>query len=161
MGNFYQDAIVKDPRFKSPKRVADLAMLEPVTRKLVGNIVADAAAHGMKLIAYETFRSQARQAALFDQGVTKLKNVGVHNFGLACDLVKDVGGEPSWKGDFSLLGQLAHQYGLIWGGDWGDPTVKHSFVDEYHVQRCSIGRQASLFSGTWYPKDNYDPYKSP
>ena len=82
------------------------------TLKLVQAIIEDANAHGIKLMIFETFRSQERQAFLFDQGATRLKKVGVHHYGLACDLVKDINGEPSWKGDFSLLGTLAHQHGL-------------------------------------------------
>src|SRR5579862_5961696 len=102
MGNFYTDVIQKDPRFKSASRIADLALLEPVTRANVQQIIADAATAGIKLMVFETYRSQARQAALYAQKATQLKTVGVHHYGLACDLVKDVGGEPSWKGDFKF-----------------------------------------------------------
>jgi len=44
---------------------------------------------------------------LFAQGATKIKTVGVHHYGLACDLVKDIGGEPSWQGDFKQARQEA------------------------------------------------------
>jgi hypothetical protein len=159
MANFYTDVIKKDKRFKSTDRISDPDLLEPTTRKLVQAIVADARAHGIKLMIFETYRSPQRQMALYDQGATKLKKVGVHHYGLACDLVKDINGQPSWKGDFSLLGHLAHEHGLIWGGDWGNPNIKHSFIDDDHVQRCTIGRQAALFAGRWYPDANYDPYK--
>jgi len=83
----------------------------------------------------------------------------VHHYGLACDIVKSINGQPSWKGDFSILGQMAHAHGLIWGGDWGTPSVHHSFIDSDHVQRCSIAKQGSLFLEKWYPDDNYDPYQ--
>jgi hypothetical protein len=158
MNNFFTDIILQDPRMESTERISDLSTLEPVTRKLVQNIIKDAAAHGMELMVFETFRSKNRQKMLFDQGSTQLLNVGVHHYGLACDIVKKVNGEPSWKGDFSLLGQLAKNYGLIWGGNWGTPEIHHSFIDVYHVQRCTIASQASLFSGEWYPGDNYNPY---
>jgi hypothetical protein len=137
MGNFYTDVIKKDPRFKSTKLVNDMALLEPVTRELVQAIIDDAAA-GIKLMAFETYRSPARQAKLFAQGATKLKTVGVHHYGLACDLVKDFGGEPSWKGDFKFLGRLAKTHKLIWGGDWGKPGVKPRSYDGVHVQRCTV-----------------------
>lgn len=156
--NFYTRTILADPRVDSTKRVRDMKLLEPVTRAKVQAILADALAHGVELMVFETYRSQARQALLFDQGATKLRKVGVHHYGLACDIVKSIAGEPSWKGDFSLIGQLAHAHGLIWGGDWGAPGVAHSFVDAVHVQRCSVARQAALFSGTWYPDETYDPY---
>jgi hypothetical protein len=135
-------------------------LLEPMTRQKVEAIIADARANGVELMAFETFRSQARQTELFNQGATKLRNVGVHHYGLACDIVKVVAGEPSWKGSFTLVGQLAHEHGLIWGGDWGAPNIHHSFVDLVHVQRCSIAKQAGLFRGEWYPEEDYDPYSA-
>lgn len=158
MGNFYTDVIQKDPHFQSPTRVADPMLLEPVTRKLVQQIIDSAGQMGIEAMIFETYRSQARQQELFNNGATKLRTVGVHAYGLACDIVRVVGGEPSWKGDFSFLGQLAHSSGLIWGGDWGNPNIKHTFIDAVHVQRCTIARQPALFAGTWYPDDAYNPY---
>ncbi len=158
MGNFYTDVIQQDSRFNSPNRVSDPLLLEPVTRQLVQQIMQSAQQMGISVMIFETYRSQARQQELFNQGATQLRTVGVHNYGLACDIVKVVGGEPSWKGDFSFLGQLAHASGLIWGGDWGNPNIPHTFLDLVHVQRCTVARQAALFAGAWYPDDNYNPY---
>lgn len=158
MGNFFTDVIQKDPRLHSNKRVSDPGLLEPATKAAVEAIIADAEAHGIKLMIYETYRSQERQLDLFNQGASQLKQVGVHHYGLACDIVKDVNGEPSWKGDFSFLRALAKAHGLIWGGDWGTPNVHHSFQDLDHVQRCSVVDQARLFRGEWYPDANYNPY---
>ncbi len=157
MPNFYSDVIVHDKRFHSKKRVSDPKLLEEATRLAVEAIIAGALTLGIKLMIFETYRSQERQRALFSRGTTQLKEVGVHHYGLACDLVKDVKGNPSWAGDYSFLGKLAESHGLIWGGDWGLPGVRHSFVDNVHVQRCSLADQERLFAGTWYPGDGYDP----
>lgn len=159
MGNFYTDTLRPHPSFELSRRFSSLDLLEPGTRSRVAAIIADAQAHGVSLMAWETFRSRARQKLLFDKGVSKLQQVGVHGFGLACDIVFDIAGEPSWKGDFSLLGSLARAHGLIWGGDWGDPARKHGFVDAVHVQRCPLRRQAALFREEWYPDAAYDPYQ--
>ncbi len=150
--------ISQDRRFDSVPRVNDPFLLEPATRKLVESIISAAQQMGIAIMIYETYRSQDRQQELFNQGATRLRAVGVHHYGLACDLVRVVGGEPSWKGDFSFLGQLAQSSGLIWGGDWGAPDIKHSFVDSVHVQRCTVARQGDLFAGAWYPNDVYNPY---
>jgi len=158
MGNFFTDVISKDSRFNSPQRVADPMLLERVTRQLVQQIVDTAGNMGIAVMIFETYRSQERQQELFNAGATKLRTVGVHQFGLACDIVRVVGGEPSWKGDFSFLGQLARSSGLIWGGDWGEPSIKHSFVDSVHVQRCTVARQGELFAGNFYPDNEYNPY---
>ena len=158
MGTFYTDIISADARFSSVNRVADSSLLEPMTRRLAEGLIASAHQMGIEVMIYETYRSQNRQQALFENGASKLRTVGVHHYGLACDIVRVVGGEPSWKGDFSFLGQLAHSSGLIWGGDWGDPTIKHSFIDSVHVQRCTVARQGNLFAGVWYPDATYNPY---
>lgn len=156
--NFYESVIKQDARFKSSKRVADPALLEPQTRAAVQAIIADAAVMGLNLVIFETFRSNERQQLLFDQGASKLRKVGVHHYGLACDLVKSIDGEPSWKGSFAFLGDLARHHGLIWGGDWGQANTKHTFLDDDHVQRCTLGRQAALFAESWYPDAVYSPY---
>lgn len=152
MENFYADVIRRDSRFNSPERISDPALLEPVTRRKVGAILRDALAHGVQFCIYETYRSQDRQQRLFEEGVSRLRFVGVHHFGLACDIVFLHAGEPDWKGDFSLLGNLAKAHGLIWGGDWGHPARPTSFPDFDHVQRCTLSEQAALFRGEWYPR---------
>jgi hypothetical protein len=158
MGGFYSEVIVKDARFRSAARISDTSLLEPMTRQLVERLVASAHQIGYEVMVYETYRSQERQQGLFNSGATKLRAVGVHHYGLACDIVRVVGGEPSWKGDFTFLGQLAESCGLIWGGDWGAPNIKHSFIDSVHVQRCTVARQGDLFAGVWYPDGTYNPY---
>lgn len=159
MGNFYSEVISLDARFRSSSLVDDPALLEPVTRQLVQQLLAMAQKIGIALMIYETYRSQQRQQELFNKGATKLRAVGVHHYGLACDIVRSVNGEPSWKGDFSFLGNLAQSCGLIWGGDWGAPQIQHHFVDSVHVQRCTVARQGDLFAGLWYPEETYDPYE--
>lgn len=159
MTSFYDDVIKKSKLFASPKRVASLDLLEPIFRAKVQAILDDAAAHDIKLMMFETYRSQTRQQQLYNEGASKLKMVGVHHYGLAADIVYLRGGEPSWKGDFNFLGQLARAHQLIWGGNWGYPQTPHSFVDSDHVQWCTVGRQAALFRGEWYPAAGYDPYQ--
>ncbi len=156
--NFYQDVIQKDPRFNSSKRVADMNLLEPVTRAAVEAILADAKAQGHQVMVFETYRSQERQEDLYDQGVTQLQTVGVHHYGLAADIVKVVDGEPNWDGSFQFLLELARKHGLISGIDWGAPDKEHSFIDEDHVQRIRVSDQRVLFMGTWYPDSYYSPY---
>jgi hypothetical protein len=157
MMSFYTDVIQKSPAFASPARTNDLGLLEPVTRAAVGRILASADQAGTKLMVFETYRSQERQTQLFNQGASQLRTVGVHHFGLACDLVKNIAGEPSWKGDFTFLKELADDNGLIWGGDWGNDTIVHSFIDADHVQRINVADQGKLFTQNWYPDDGYRP----
>lgn len=158
MSNFYEEIIQTDPRFQSTDPISDLSLLEPITRAAVEAIISEAAANGIDLMVFETYRSQELQEIYFDRGVTKLRKVGVHHFGLAADIVKVVNGEPSWDGDFSFLGTLAEKFDLIWGGDWGEPNQPHSFRDYVHVQRIRVVDQGPLFRGEWYPDERYTPW---
>ncbi len=157
MKNFYTDVIQKDPRYHSTKVVSDMNLLEPVTRAAVQAIIADGKTGGHDLMVFETYRSQELQEIYFGRGVTQLQTVGVHHYGLACDITKMVNGKPSWDGSFEFLGPLAEKYGLIWGGDWGHPEKSHSFRDVDHVQRCRVEDQGKLFRGEWFPDKDYDP----
>jgi hypothetical protein len=156
--SFYTDVLMKSPLFASSLRMTRLDFLEPITRAAVEAILAESDANGQPLMVFETFRSQARQELLFSQGATQLKEVGVHLYGLAADLVKDIDGDPSWKGSFDFLAVLAKKHGLISGLNWGIPNIKHGFIDACHVQRCAVKDQPLLFDGTWYPDEKYDPY---
>jgi D-alanyl-D-alanine carboxypeptidase len=157
--NWYSEVLVKLPLFNSTDRVSLLDYLEPTTRTAIAALIVDALAQNIKLMVFETYRSQHRQELLFDQGATQLKEVGVHGYGLACDIVKDIGGDPSWKGDFTFMTSLAKKHGLISGIDWGNPNIKHGFVDSCHVQRIAVRDQLKLFDGSWFPDNSYNPYK--
>lgn len=157
--NFYQQVIVPSPVFHSEEAINDTKLLHPVMLYLVNEVIADAKdLFGVDLMIFETYRSQERQALLFQRGVTKLEHVGVHHYGLAADMVVNKNGEASWDWDFRKLCELAHKHGLISGNDWGRPDLEHSFIDPDHVQFCSVARQDDLFSGSWYPDANYRPY---
>jgi hypothetical protein len=157
--NFYTDVIQADPRFHSPEVCRDLDLLEPVFRGAVEAVISEAAALIPPVIlrVSETYRSPARQQALFAKGLTQLKDLGVHSFGLACDFFKLVDGKASWEGDWSFLRDLAVKHGLISGYDWGQPQAKHTFTDNDHVQRISVADQPKLFAGDWYPDESYRP----
>ncbi len=153
--SFYTDVIQIDKRFHSIDKVEDLGLLEPGTRGAVQSIIKDALQVGINLVVTETYRSTERQQELFLQGATRLRSVGVHHYGLACDFAKMIGGNISWAGDWSFLRELAEKHGLISGLDWGQPNIKHDWVDPDHVQRCLKADENNLFSGVWYPDSEY------
>lgn len=156
--SFYDDVIRCHPEYQSTRRIAAAELLEPATRDAVVNIVRAARGMGLPLYAFETYRSRERQQELFRQGATQLQAVGVHHYGLACDLVRVVDRELRWDVDYAFLGDLARENGMIWGGDWGRRGVTPTFVDAAHLQRVAVEHQPALFAGEWYPDADYDPY---
>lgn len=162
MGNFYTDVIKVSPQFANTNLIKDVMLLEPNMRRKVAAIIADAAGEGHRLIVLETYRSQARQEQLFEQHKTQLKHVGVHGYGLACDLAfLKPDGTVNWDANYSELGALAKNHNVIWGGDWGRPDLPHSFRDNDHIQWCSVNDQTKLFNGSWYPAadGSYNPFE--
>ena len=158
--SWYTDVIEKDPRFQSPSKILDLALLEPTTRSAVMGIIKGALQkYKIALAVTETYRSTERQEQLFDQGLTELKTVGVHHYGLAADFCKMLpDGSATWKGSWDFMADLCQENGMIWGGNWGKPIVEPgSFVDLDHVQRIAVADQDRLFEGLWYPPSDYQP----
>lgn len=158
--SFYQNVIKTSLAFKTKDRVSAIHLLEPEFRRRMQNVIDDAKLLGHELRIIETYRSKERQLELFNQKKTKLRNVGVHHYGLAADVVKIVDGKAFWGGDWSFLGKLAEKHKLIWGGDWGFPNKKTSFYDAVHLQMVSVKDQSKLFRGYWYPQPDYNPYEN-
>jgi hypothetical protein len=158
--SFYTEVIRKDPRFGSVSPINDLALLEPVFRAKIEQLVADAKAEGVILHVLETYRSQTRQHYLFTKGATKLSQVGCHGYGVAVDLgiITAHGMDPDGA-HYDVLRRLCLKYKLVWGGDWGLPAEPHSFRDYDHVQYVPLFRQNAMFSGEWYPTGEYDPFE--
>ena len=152
---FYTETICKSPAFNSTNKYSGLDLLEPWFRQAVLNILARARAVGRPLMVTETFRSKPRQALLYKQGATHLPTVGVHHYGLACDFAKMIDGTPEWSGPWTEFGQWCAAEGLVWGGDWDEPTIPHTFRDWDHCQRVDLKDQNALFAGTFYPDASY------
>lgn len=160
MGNFYTDVIKNDLRFNSTKIVKGMDLLEPGTRAATEKLLELAKEQGHDLRVNETYRSQARQTEVFNSGASKLKKVGCHGYGLAVDFALFVDGKyQTQAGPYKFLVDLCKEVGLISGFDWGTPEKKTTFVDAVHVQRIPVFRQNEVFSGEWYPPEDYDPYQ--
>lgn len=157
--SFYTEVICKDLRFNSVETIRDVSLLEPGTRAAVAKMILLAHQAGHELRVGETYRSQARQTQVFKAGASKLRKVGCHGFGVACDLQLWIGGKYDPRGvDYGFFETLCKECGLISGIDWGEPEEHHSFHDWDHVQKVPLFRQPSLFGGSWYPEPTYDPW---
>jgi hypothetical protein len=156
--SFYDTVIRKSPAFGHSDLCHDTALLEPGTRAAVLALMEGAKAAGHDLRLLETYRSQTRQSALYAKHATQLKTVGCHGYGVAVDFGVFINGKYAENNaPYVFLRQLARKHGLVSGQDWGHAR-EGSFVDSGHVQRIPVWRQNALFSGAWYPPEQYDPY---
>jgi hypothetical protein len=151
--SFYTDVILRSSKRDSAHRIDTVQLLESGTARKVAQLLARMAALGHPMLIWETYRSQTRQTSLYARGKSRAR-ISTHTYGLAADIVFDIGGEPSWRGPWDAFGKEAKDAGLVWGGDWdGDPKTRHSFYDLNHVQNCPVEKQAELVRGIWYPKE--------
>lgn len=137
----------EDPNLK----IRDLAILHPVVREKVGQVLAQLAAEGIPLRVFESYRTPTRQNYLYAQGRTRAGNVvtnakawqSYHQYGLAVDLVFYENGEWHWGRNqqhsrmYDRMHQIARSVGLE-PLSWETP----------HIQLAGTST-ANLYAGRW------------
>lgn len=119
-------------RFKSD----DVNLLLPSFALHVMDVVADLQDAGHKPVVFDTLRTP-EEAAKFAKRGTGSKN-SMHLYGVAADIIC---GDHGWDcakhkcGFYDLLGKVAEERGLVWGGRW-------KRVDKPHIQYCLVAEQA-------------------
>jgi peptidoglycan LD-endopeptidase CwlK len=120
------------------KRI-DLDALYPPLLERVLDMLARCRALGADYYAVAGFRTYEQQAKLYFQGRTmpgaKVTNArpgeSAHNFGLAVDFCRDgyldrAGLQPDYRPEsYELLGRVAGDVGLEWGGNWRFRDLPH------------------------------------
>lgn len=156
---WYTDVLQKSSEWESSQACYDPKLLFPAFKAVCDRIIARAAGQGEIIHYGETFRSPARQKFLKAKGLSQL-TIGVHQFGLAADFVRIVGGKYDPLGqDYVFLLNLCNLEPCPWGRtvsgiNWGDdsrPISAEYFHDWDHVQGCTVEEQEKLFVETWYP----------
>ena len=158
MSNFYIDVIMKDPRYRSEEAICDEMLLEPGFRRKNKAMIQKACSMGYDVRQGETYRSPWRQLMLWRQKKTTLRHVGPHGKGCGSDLLLFIDGVYQTDGNkYMFLLDLAKEFEVISGIDWGEPDKHHSFRDFDHIQAIPLSREPELFAGLWYPSPNYNP----
>lgn len=151
--NWYDDVIIKSPKYLSPVLVNDVDLLYPKFLLLILKTFVTARKEGLQVMLFETYRSQQRQAELFARGVTRLQRNGMHHFGIATDIVFLNGNNPSFApgNNWQRLGAIGRGFSLEWGGSWA------SFVDLPHFQLvpATVADHAQII------QKNYPPFSTP
>ena len=114
------------------KSCRDINELSPVAQKACRLFLQECKKEGLPVLITETYRSQARQNYLYEQGRTRAGKVVTwtrnsrHTGRMAWDICKNVRGhEYSDQAFFNRCGAIARKLGITWGGDWKTPDKPH------------------------------------
>lgn len=110
----------------------DVKELLPAAQLACNMFLQECKRRGLPVLITETYRSQARQDYLYEQGrsragqvVTWTKN-SRHTGRCAWDICKNVKGqEYSDKAFFLKCGEVAKELDIAWGGEWDTPDLPH------------------------------------
>jgi peptidoglycan L-alanyl-D-glutamate endopeptidase CwlK len=108
------------------RRLEDLL---PVVKAKVDCFIAECKEVGIDLLVTSTYRDNASQNALYEQGRTKPGKIvtnakagqSFHNYRCAVDVVPLVNGKPMWDAKnpiWQQVGAIGKSCGLEWAGDW-------------------------------------------
>lgn len=131
------------PPDTSLKRIDSLDFLQPQFRGKVYELLRRLNAAGYDAIAWETYRTPARAKLLSDRG-TGIKPladgtipIGMHQCGLAVDIVSKSKMWSPPKAFWDALGREAEALGMTWGGRW-------KRVDKPHCQAVPVAQQNAV-----------------
>jgi hypothetical protein len=148
------------PPDTSLKRVSDTALLQPAFRQKVRRLMARMLARGHDAIIRETYRTPARAMLMAKRGTgAKIRAdgtipVGMHQLGLAVDIVSK---SRMWSPPAAFwadLGKEAKALGLTWGGLWRNPKTGKLGRDKPHVQAIPVAKQNAM--RTLFKAKGYD-----
>jgi len=116
----------------NPKEtIRDLDELKPVSKLACSTFLEECKKAGIDIFITETYRSQARQNFLYEQGrtregkkVTWTRN-SRHTSRLAWDIAHNSKEPYKDVSVFKKAGQVAKRLGITWGGDWKTPDMPH------------------------------------
>jgi hypothetical protein len=115
----------------TPSLDTDLSKLHPVFRNALVATLRQLANEGLKFRLIEGYRSPERQNLLNEQGVTRARPwQGLHEFGLAADLVVFDNGNWNWNASsdtYRRMHEVARAHGLA------VPSASVGFSDPNHV----------------------------
>ena len=119
------------------KTCRDISELTPLAKEACNLFLSACRQKGLNVLITETYRSQARQNYLYEQGRTRPGKVVTwtknsrHTSRRAWDICKNVKGEEySDSAFFKNCGAVAKTLGITWGGEWKTPDTPHFEISE-------------------------------
>lgn len=146
------------------KTVRDISELKQVAQVACNLFMSECKKAGIDIFITETYRSQARQNYLYEQGRTRpgdeitWTRSSRHTSRLAWDIaVKVPKGQDPYKDTktFVRAGAVAKKLGITWGGDWKKPDMPHFEVKStwkapkgYAVTNTKVEESVRMFTPT-------------
>lgn len=110
----------------------DINQLSPQAQVACNLFITECKKAGLNVLITETYRPQARQNYLYEQGRTRPGKIVTwtkssrHTGKMAWDICKNVKGqEYSDNAFFDSCGKIARSLGITWGGTWSTPDKPH------------------------------------
>lgn len=117
--------------------IRSISELTPNAQKACNLFMEECKRQGLKVLITETYRSQARQNYLYEQGRTRAGKIVTwtknsrHTSRRAWDICKNIKGqEYSDTSFFKKCGTIARKFNITWGGDWKTPDMPHFEIPE-------------------------------
>ena len=110
----YVENIKGSPEYNSPKPVKDMDLLLPEFKDKLDNCFTEYSEKypGEEVYITETYRSNELQQKYFNQGSSKIRQNGMHHYGIAADVAFLIDGKFSYRGDYTFLRKLFKRAGL-------------------------------------------------
>lgn len=111
---YYKDKILSSDFYKSSIPVKDVELLFP---EFYNQLIYcfneyQKKYSNQKVYITETYRSNILQQKYFRQGKSKIKNNGMHHFGIAADVAFLINEKLSYKGDYNYLRRIFKENNL-------------------------------------------------
>jgi|WetSurMetagenome_2_1015567.scaffolds.fasta_scaffold40006_2 hypothetical protein len=138
----YAENIVNSDLFDSAKPIKDANLLLPEFYNILIFCFNEYQKKypSQKVYITETYRSNILQQNYFKQGKSKIRNNGMHHFGIAADVAFLINDKLSYKGDYNYLRRLFKENRLT-VLDWELGHVQFIPVSEQSTLREEINSQ--------------------
>ena len=126
LGGMVKKDFFKTEKFQEQQWRADMEGAHPDIVEWVPRMVREMEKLGVPMFCHEVNRSNERQQALYDRGVSKAKpGQGAHPYGCAADVIHSIRGWDLTRKQWAIIGHRGHELAkrlgvkLVWGGDDG------------------------------------------
>lgn len=109
----------------------DIKQLNPLAQQACNLFLAECKKQGANIFITETYRSQARQNWLYEQGRTRKGQVVTwtrnsnHTGRMAWDIAVSPPSKLYDRNIITKAGRIADKLGIEWGGNWKTPDMPH------------------------------------